>query len=116
MKYLPCLVLAASALGATLALAQAPATPSMAPAAPAAPAVSAPSALPAAPAARPLPPARWTLAQVRESFVLADGDSNGELTRAEAQRLAAMPQSFEEMDENKDGVLARDEYEAAFPR
>ena len=46
---------------------------------------------------------------------MADTDSNGELSRAEAQRLAVLPRSFEEMDLNKDGVLVRAEYEAAFP-
>ena len=47
---------------------------------------------------------------------MADSDSNGELSRAESQRLAILPRSFEDMDENKDGVLVRDEYEGAFPR
>jgi hypothetical protein len=70
---------------------------------------------PAAPA-KPPPAARWTAAQIREAFDMADSDSNGELSRAEAQRLAILPRTFEEMDQNKDGVLVRDEYEGAFPR
>lgn len=66
--------------------------------------------------AQPLPAARWTPAQIREAFDTADSDSNGELSRAEAQRMAILPRSFEDMDQNKDGVLVRTEYEAAFPR
>jgi hypothetical protein len=68
------------------------------------------------PANPPLPVARWTVSQIHEAFDMADTDSNGELSRAEAQRLAVLPRSFEEMDQNKDGVLVRAEYEAAFPR
>ena len=79
---------------------------------PSAPPPPAPQAVPANP---PLPAARWTVAQIREAFDMADTDSNGELSRAEAQRLAVLPRSFEEMDLNKDGVLTRAEYEAAFP-
>ncbi len=75
-----------------------------------------PAAPQPAPAAVPLPAARWTAAQVRDAFDRADSDSNGELSRAEAQRLAILPRSFEDMDQNKDGVLVRAEYEGAFPR
>ena len=90
-------------LGAALAGAQT--TP--APAAPAA----------AAPAAQPVPAARRTLAQIRQAFDLADTNSDGQLTRAEAQRLAIMPPfSFEEMDVNKNGFVDRGEYEGAFTR
>ena len=35
-------------------------------------------------------------------------------TRAEAQRLAILPHSFEDMDQNKDGVVDRAEYQRAF--
>jgi Ca2+-binding EF-hand superfamily protein len=63
---------------------------------------------------RPLPPSQWTALQIRESFDLADSDGNGALTRAEAQQLAIMPRSFEDMDENKDGFVSRAEYEASF--
>ncbi len=80
---------------------------------PVAPCLAAP---PAAPASRPLPPSRWTPAQVRQSFEFADSDGNGELTRAEAQQLTIMPRSFEDMDQNKDGVVSRAEYEALFAR
>ena len=104
-----CLVVAAGWLGlAALAAAQAVVP---APAAPAA--VQAP---PASPASGSLPPSRWTPAQIRQSFEFADSDANGELTRAEAQHLTIMPRSFEEIDENKDGVISRAEYEALFAR
>ena len=72
--------------------------------------------VPAAPATQPQPPHRWTAQQIREAFELADSDTNGELTRAETQRVAILPRSFEDMDQNKDGVLVRSEYEAGFAR
>ena len=61
----------------------------------------------------PLPAGRWTVAQLRQSFALADADTDGQLSRAEGQQLAILPRSFEEMDANKDGVLSRAEYEGA---
>ena len=67
-----------------------------------------------APAATPPPANRWTVAQIREAFQLADANSDGQLTRAEAQRLPILPRSFEETDLNKDGVLTVDEYTASF--
>ena len=72
-------------------------------------------ALPA-PVTQPLPPDRWTVAQIREAFQLADVNGDGQLTRAEAQRLPIMPRTFEEADRNKDGVLTLDEYQASFAR
>jgi len=72
--------------------------------------------VPAAPATQPQPPHRWTAQQIGEAFALADTDTNGELTRAEIQRVAILPRSFEDMDQNKDGVVTRAEYEAAFVR
>lgn len=101
--------LAMAAPGWASAQAAAPVSPPMAEPPP----IIAPA--PAA-AARPLPPARWTAAQIRESFDLADTDGNGQLTRAEAQNLTIMPRTFEEADLNKDGVLVRSEYEAQFGR
>jgi hypothetical protein len=71
------------------------------------------SAIPA-PVTQPLPPNRWTPAQIREAFQLADVNGDGQLTRAEAQRLPIMPRSFEDADANKDGVLTLDEYQASF--
>jgi hypothetical protein len=59
----------------------------------------------------PLPAGRWTVAQVQQAFVLADSNSDGQLSRAEAQQLAILPRSFEDLDTNKDGALSREEYE-----
>jgi hypothetical protein len=67
-----------------------------------------------APVTQPLPANRWTPAQIREAFQLADANSDGQLTRAEAQRLPILPRSFEDTDLNKDGVLTLDEYMASF--
>lgn len=80
-------------------------------AAPSPPAVQTP--IPA-PVTQPLPPGRWTPAQIREAFELADVRGDGQLTRSEAQRLPIMPKSFEDTDQNKDGVITLDEYEASF--
>jgi hypothetical protein len=83
------------------------------------------SVVPAVPAAvpapvpyrpAPIPASRWTPDQIHQAFDGADADSNGALTRAEAQQLAIMPHSFEDMDENKDGVVSRSEFESAFNR
>ena len=81
----------------------------------AAPAASLP-VVPAPTATQPLPANRWTPAQARQAFDAADGDGDGQLTRGEAQRLVIMPRKFEDMDENKDGVVSRAEYETSFPR
>lgn len=59
-------------------------------------------------------PAQWTAEQVREAFQAADVNRDGQLSRAEAQRLPIMPKSFEDTDQNKDGVLTLDEYLASF--
>jgi hypothetical protein len=67
-----------------------------------------------APLSQPLPANRWTAAQIREAFQLADVNGDGQLTRAEAQHLPIMPRTFEESDLNKDGVLTLDEYQASF--
>lgn len=64
----------------------------------------------------PIPAARWTPAQLRQSFDQADTDSDGRLSRAEAQRLAIVPRSFEDLDRNKDGVLERAEYEGSIAK
>lgn len=44
------------------------------------------------------------------SFFMADGNKDGELTRAEASRLSISTMSFEEMDQNFDGIITRFEY------
>ena len=67
-----------------------------------------------APVTQPLPPSRWTPAQIREAFQLADLNSDGQLSRAEAQRLPMLPRSFEDTDTNKDGALVLAEYETSF--
>jgi hypothetical protein len=58
-------------------------------------------------------PGPYTALQVAQSFLAADGNRDGELTRLEAQRLTILPSSFEEMDRNHDGILTRFEYEDA---
>ena len=55
----------------------------------------------------------FTALQLAESFQRADANRDGELTRAEFQRLTIVPASFEEMDRNRDGVISRSEYEDA---
>jgi hypothetical protein len=87
-----------------------------APPAPTPPAAAQPAAVPPSAVPAPQPAARWTPAQMRQAFEQADSDTNGELSRAEAQRLTILPRSFEEMDQNKDGVLGRAEYESGFLR
>ncbi|MES2937339.1 MAG: EF-hand domain-containing protein [Pseudomonadota bacterium] len=51
--------------------------------------------------------------EVARSFLGADTDRNGELSRSEAQRLLIRPFSFEEMDRDGNGLLSRGEYEDA---
>jgi hypothetical protein len=69
--------------------------------------------------AYPPPPASgasqgpYTALQIAQSFIGADANRDGELTRAEARHLTIMPYSFEEMDRNRDGILTRFEYEDA---
>ena len=75
--------------------------------------VGVPPALPA-PATQSLPANRWTQQQVHQAFQLADANADGQLTRAEAQRLPLLPKSFEDSDSNKDGVLTENEYLASF--
>lgn len=53
----------------------------------------------------------YTALQLAQSFQGADSNRDGELTRAEAQRLTIMPTTFDEMDRNRDGVISRSEYE-----
>lgn len=53
----------------------------------------------------------YTPLQIAQSFLAADANRDGELTRSEAQRLTIRPCSFEETDRNYDGILTRFEYE-----
>ena len=54
-----------------------------------------------------------TALQIAQSFLAADGNRDGELTPAEAQRLTIAPFPFEEMDRDRNGILTRSEYEDA---
>ena len=56
-------------------------------------------------------PAPFTALQIAQSFLGADANRDGELTKGEARRLAIMPSTFEEMDRDHDGILTRFEYE-----
>jgi hypothetical protein len=48
---------------------------------------------------------------IARSFIMADGNRDGELTEAEARRLSISMMSFQEMDRNFDGVVSRAEYD-----
>lgn len=50
---------------------------------------------------------------IARSFIQADANRDGELTRVEATRLAILPITFEEMDANHNDILTRSEYEDA---
>lgn len=54
-----------------------------------------------------------TALDIARSFLQADGNRDGELSRAEATRLSILPLTFEEMDANHDDRLTRSEYEDA---
>lgn len=58
-------------------------------------------------------PGPYTALQIAQSFLNADTNRDGELTRAEALRLAIVPYSLEEIDRNHDGIITRFEYEDA---
>jgi hypothetical protein len=60
-----------------------------------------------------LGPGPYTIVDVARSFLLADANRDGELSRAEAQRLTLGNFSFEALDRNHDGVITRWEYEDA---
>jgi hypothetical protein len=55
----------------------------------------------------------YTALDVARSFLAADANQDGELSRAEGTRLQLMPLSFEEMDRDHNNVLTRSEYEDA---
>ena len=58
-------------------------------------------------------PGGYSAADVGRSFLGADANGNGELSRGEFQRLTIAPMTFEEMDRNFDGVISRFEYQDA---
>ncbi|HVZ42553.1 MAG TPA: EF-hand domain-containing protein [Ramlibacter sp.] len=64
-------------------------------------------------AVRPMPAGPINDVDIARSFLNADTDHDGELTRGEAARLSLLPLTFEEMDANHDDILTRSEYEAA---
>lgn len=49
--------------------------------------------------------------EIARSFLNADGNKDGDLTRGEASRLGLALMTFEEMDRNYDGRISRSEYE-----
>ena len=53
----------------------------------------------------------FSAVDVARSFLSADANHDGSLTRAEAMRLSISTLSFEEMDRNFDGVISRFEYD-----
>jgi len=55
----------------------------------------------------------YTALDVARSFLTADANRDGELSRAEGTRLPLLPVPFEEMDRDHNNVLTRSEYEDA---
>jgi hypothetical protein len=62
---------------------------------------------------RPMPGGPISDVDIARSFMNADTDHDGDLTRGEAARLSILPLAFEEMDANHDDILTRSEYENA---
>lgn len=69
-----------------------------------------PGALAGAGRATPAAGGGYSAQEVASSFMGADVNRDGQLTRGEAQRLTIAPYSFDEMDANHDGILTRSEY------
>jgi hypothetical protein len=59
------------------------------------------------------PAGNYTPLQIAQSFLGADANHDGELTRAEFQHLTIKPYTFEEMDRDHDGIVTRFEYDDA---
>jgi hypothetical protein len=53
----------------------------------------------------------FSATDIARSFFFADGNKDGDLTRAEAARLSILTMPFEEMDRNFDGLISRFEYD-----
>lgn len=47
-------------------------------------------------------------------FAALDANHDGKVTKAEAQKNAAVAQMFDQADKNKDGSLSKEEFQAAF--
>ena len=62
----------------------------------------------------PAPRGPYSAVDIARAFLEADSNHDGELSRAEAQRLAILPVPFDDLDRNHDGVLSRFEYDDAF--
>jgi hypothetical protein len=58
-------------------------------------------------------PGPYTVVDAARSFLLADANRDGELSRAEARRLSLGQFAFEELDADHDGVVTRWEYDDA---
>ena len=99
--------LAAGLLGAALGLVGTPALAASATPAPAAP-PSEDAAPPAMPQGMPYPPS------IEQVFEMLDADRDGIVTLAEA--LKGVGQHFDQVDQTKDGILDRSEFESWFGR
>jgi hypothetical protein len=55
----------------------------------------------------------YATVDIARSYLAADSDRSGDLTRSEAQRLSISPVTFEEMDRDGNGRVTRWEYEDA---
>jgi hypothetical protein len=62
----------------------------------------------------PAPRGPLSAVDIARAFMDADINRDGELSRAEAQRLGTLPVPFDDLDRNHDGVLSRFEYDDAF--
>ena len=51
-------------------------------------------------------------AAIEAAFTRADNNTDGKLSREEAQRLPAIALRFDELDKNKDGFLSLEEFAA----
>jgi hypothetical protein len=61
------------------------------------------------------PRGAYSSVDIARAFMDADTNHDGELSRAEAQRLSIpLGASFDDLDRNNDGVLSRFEYDDAF--
>jgi hypothetical protein len=65
--------------------------------------------------AGPSPQSVFSAVDIARAFLSADTNHDGELSRAEAQRLSIpLGASFDDLDRDNDGMLSRFEFEDAF--